>query len=76
MNKTIIFIVGSLSFFLVALLFADFFWIEHHGHFHVAERPGFYGAFSFIAFSVLVYGAKYILRPLVYRKEDLEVEDE
>ncbi|MDW7644726.1 MAG: hypothetical protein SCI25_06750 [Desulfuromonadales bacterium] len=54
---------------VVLLLSLDFF---HHKHayFPWEEGFGFYAVYGFVACVVLVLVAKYILRPLVIRKED------
>lgn len=54
---------------VVVLLLLD---LVHHRHtvFPWEEAFGFYGVFGFVACVVLVLVAKYILRPLVIRKED------
>ena len=59
------------SFFssLVILLIIDFF-IQKHPHFAWEEWPQFYAVYGFVACVVLVLAAKYILRPLVKRRED------
>lgn len=44
--------------------------IHKHVHFPWEEWPEFYAVFGFVACVVLVIAAKYILRPLVKRKED------
>jgi drug/metabolite transporter (DMT)-like permease len=54
---------------LIVLLVIDFF-IPKHPHFPWEEWPGFYAAFGFVAFVGLILVAKYILRPLIKRKED------
>ena len=61
-----------LSFFYTLLLFLlviDFF-ISKHPIFPWEEWPQFYAVFGFVACVCLVLAAKYILRPLVKRKED------
>lgn len=61
-----------LSFFYTLLLFLlviDFF-ILKHPIFPWEEWPQFYAVFGFVAFVVLIFAAKYILRPLVKRRED------
>ena len=55
--------------FLSALLASEFF-IHKHTYFRWEEWPGFYAVFGFIAFVVLILAAKYILRPIIKRKED------
>lgn len=41
-----------------------------HGEFRWEESVGFYAAFGFVACVSLVLIAKYVLRPLVKRRED------
>ncbi len=53
----------------VLLLLPDLF-IHKHGDYSWEEWPAFHAAFGFVACVVLVLVAKYILRPLVMRKED------
>lgn len=48
----------------------DFFIEKHHVSFPHESSPGFYGAYGFISFAFLVAVSKYLLRPLVSRKED------
>lgn len=59
------------SFYLlcVVLIIIDFF-SPGHGHFFWEERLGFYAVYGFVACVILVLVAKYILRPLVKRRED------
>jgi hypothetical protein len=54
---------------LVMLLIADFL-IHKHPHFPWEEWPQFYAVFGFVAFVFVVFVAKYILRPIVGRRED------
>jgi hypothetical protein len=54
---------------LIVLLVIDFF-IPKHPHFLWEEWPEFYATFGLVACVFLVLAAKYILRPLVKRKED------
>ena len=54
---------------LVILLIIDFF-IVKHPYFHWEEWPEFYAVYGFVACVCLVLVAKYILRPIVKRKED------
>ena len=54
---------------LVLLLALEFF-IHKHTYFPSEEWPEFYCVFAFVAFVALVLSAKYILRPLVKRRED------
>lgn len=53
---------------LGVLLFVEPF-IHKHPHFAWEEWPEFYAVFGFVACVVLVVAAKYILRPLVKRRE-------
>jgi len=55
--------------FLLLLLVIDPF-IHKHSFFGFDGYPSFYGAFGFVACILLVLAAKYILRPLVMRRED------
>lgn len=59
------------SFFaiLLLLLVIDFF-IHKHPSFAWEEWPQFYAVYGFVACVALVLVAKYILRPLVKRRED------
>jgi len=52
----------------VSLVFE--FLIHKHTFFRWEEWPGFYAAFGFVAFVVLILTAKYLLRPIIKRKED------
>ncbi|ODA44635.1 hypothetical protein THER_0682 [Thermodesulfovibrio sp. N1] len=58
-------------FYLVVFifLFAEFF-VHKHIYFSWEEYPFFYSSFGFVAFVFLILIAKYILRPIVKRKED------
>jgi len=51
------------------LLILDFF-VHKHAHFQWAEWPEFYAVYGLVACVVLVLVAKYVLRPLVKRRED------
>jgi hypothetical protein len=51
------------------LLILDFF-VHKHAHFQWAEWPEFYAVYGLVACVVLVLAAKYVLRPLVKRRED------
>lgn len=59
-----------LSFYisLVLLVIIDFF-IPKHPYFPFEEFPSFYATFGFVACVALVLAAKFILRPIVKRKE-------
>jgi drug/metabolite transporter (DMT)-like permease len=54
---------------LIVVLVLEFF-IHKHPHFPWEKWPGFYATFGFVAFVSLILAAKYILRPLIKRKED------
>jgi len=55
--------------FLLLLIVVDLF-LPKHPYFSWAGYPSFYGAYGFVVCVGLVLGAKYILRPIVKRKED------
>lgn len=44
--------------------------VEKHPYFAAEGWTGFYGAAGFVAGVILVLGAKYILAPIVRRRED------
>lgn len=54
---------------LILLVVIDFF-IPKHPYFAWEQYPSFYGTFGLVACIVLVLGAKYILRPIVKRREN------
>ncbi|NVM22946.1 MAG: hypothetical protein HWN68_14345 [Desulfobacterales bacterium] len=54
---------------LVVLLIIEMF-VQKHPHFAWEKWPEFYCVYGFVACVVLVIVAKYILRPLVMRRED------
>jgi uncharacterized PurR-regulated membrane protein YhhQ (DUF165 family) len=54
---------------LVIVVLVEFF-IHKHPYFPWEEWPQFYAVYGFVAFVVLIFVAKYILRPLVKRRED------
>ena len=45
------------------------FTFEYHGHFHMEGLPGFFAVFGFVAFTLVILGAK-ALRVLIKRPED------
>lgn len=55
--------------FLALLLIGDFF-IHKHTDFAWEEWPEFYAIYGFVACVALVLAAKYLLRPIVKRRED------
>ena len=54
---------------LVVLFIAEFF-VHKHPHFPWEQWWGFYAVYGFVACVLLVLVAKYILRPIVKRRED------
>jgi purine-cytosine permease-like protein len=54
---------------LVFLLIGDFF-IYKHADFAWEEWPEFFAVYGFVACVVLVLAAKYVLRPIVKRREN------
>jgi len=62
-------LLGVCYILLLLLLTIDFF-ILKHPNFPWEGWPGFYAVFGFVAFVALIFVAKYILRPIVKRKED------
>lgn len=54
---------------LVLLLVLDLL-LPKHAIFPWENWPQFYAAFGFVSFVALVLAAKYVLRPLVMRKEE------
>ncbi len=54
---------------LLVLLGIEFF-VHKHAYFPWEEWPEFYAVYGFVACVVLVLVAKYILRPLMKRRED------
>ncbi len=62
-------LLGSFFSSLGILLIIEPF-VRKHPYFPWEEWPGFYAVFGFVACVVLVVAAKYVLRPLVKRKED------
>lgn len=59
-----------LYYSVLALLLLAEFGVDHHAIFPWEEWPGFYAVFGFVACVALVLAAKYVLRPLVMRRED------
>ncbi len=60
-----------LTFFvsLILLIIIDLF-IPKHPYFPYEGFPSFYATFGFVACVLLVLAAKFILRPIVKRRED------
>lgn len=57
-------------FSLVGLLFVLDFFVHKHAYFAFETWPAFYAIFGFVACVVLVLVSRYVLRPLVKRRED------
>lgn len=55
---------------LCVIFFALDIFVHKHIYFESEKWPGFYAVYGFVACVVLVLVSKYILRPLVMRKED------
>ena len=58
----------GLAVLCFALFLTDFIY-QKHGHFHIEEIPGFYGAYGFFMFTALILVAK-TLRLLIKRPEN------
>ena len=54
----------------VLILIIDPFVPRDHSHFKWENWPGFYGAYGFFSCVILVFIAKFGLRPLVMRDEE------
>ena len=55
---------------ICAALFIAGMLTEKHPYFDVEKFGGFYAVYGLLAYIVLVLAGKYLLRPLVKRKED------
>jgi len=62
-------LLGCFYVSLLVLLIVELF-VHKHPHFAWEEWPEFYAVYGFVACVVLVVAAKYILRPLVKRREN------
>lgn len=62
-------LLGCFYASLLVLLIIELF-VHKHPHFAWESWPEFYAVYGFVACVVLVVAAKYILRPLVKRRED------
>lgn len=62
-------LLGCFYASLLVLLIIEWF-VHKHPHFGWEAWPEFYAVYGFVACVVLVVAAKYILRPLVKRRED------
>ena len=58
----------GLALFCLILFLADFGY-HKYGHFFIEEIPGFYGAYGFVMFTVLIFVAKF-LRLIIKRPEN------
>jgi len=67
-------ILWALYVVSAVLLIVDFvLWfskVDKHPYLKWETWPGFYAAFGFVSCVVLVFGAKFILRPITKRRED------
>lgn len=59
-------------FLCVAIMLIDPFVPREHSHFVWENWYGFYGTYGFFSCVILVFIAKFGLRPLVMRDEELE----
>jgi len=57
-------------FAICVLLFAADFVVHRHTSMPWEEWPGFYAVYGLVACVILVLVAKYVLRPIVMRRED------
>jgi len=62
-------LLGCFYASLLILLIIELF-VHKHPHFAWEDWPEFYAVYGFVACVVLVVAAKYLLRPLVKRRED------
>jgi hypothetical protein len=62
-------LLGCFYASLLVLLIIELF-VHKHPHFDWEAWPEFYAVYGFVACVVLVVAAKYILRPLVKRREE------
>ena len=60
----------KIFFSICVVLFAADFVVHKETHMPWEEWPGFYAIYGLVACVILVLVSKYILRPLVMRKED------
>lgn len=60
---------GAFYILIFLSLIAEFF-VHKHIFFKWEEYPFFYASFGFVAFVSLIIVAKYILRPIIGKKED------
>jgi len=64
-------IILKIFFFLcLAIMVVDPFVSREHAHFQWEKWPGFYGTYGFFSCVILVFIAKYGLRPAVMREEE------
>jgi hypothetical protein len=63
-------VVWALIIICAALFVGDFFVKKDTTHFAFERTSQFYAVYGFVACAVLVLLAKYVLRPLVMRRED------
>jgi len=60
----------AIFFCSIILLFILDLFVHKHAHFPWESWPAFYAIFGFVACVVLVLVSRFVLRPLVKRKED------
>ena len=60
----------KIFFTICIILFCVDFVVPKEAHLPWEEWPGFYAIYGFVACVILVILAKYVLRPLMMRKED------
>lgn len=61
---------GACTLLLLLDLTFFFGWADKEAHFDWENGIGFYGAYGFVAYVLLVVLTQYVLRPLVTRGED------
>lgn len=62
-------LLTGLFIFLGVLLIAEFF-IHLHPHYDYEKFPGFYAVYGFLSYVFLVLVARFIIRPILMRRED------
>jgi len=67
-QRTLKAMMAAFAAVLGALLLAEG-WAHRHVIFPWEEWYGFYAAFGFVAYVILVFVAQYVLRPIVIRDE-------
>ncbi|MEM7145984.1 MAG: hypothetical protein AAF591_12675 [Verrucomicrobiota bacterium] len=77
-RKVLLGLYGACALFVVIDVVFRVVGFDKHPYFEWERWPGFQAVYGFVACVLLVFVAKYVLRPLVMRKEDYyePVEDE